>query len=194
MCQSIAQTVAEVEQKFVDGPVVRLNEHKIVQLSETTALIGIDGFADGRGGLGRKTSFRINDSIYIRDLCDAANQDLLFEKMEELGDQSAQALNKGLPPTLEKFDTVFVVTHVPPFPEACKYNGKPNPDDSMPFFCNQVFGEELLKIARRYPSKKIIVLSGHTHDRAFHVIENIEVHVAGAEYRFPTIEKLFDIK
>lgn len=185
----------QYEWEFATWPVMHLNEHKLIELSPSTALVGIDGWADGRGGEGTKSTMRINDSLYIHDLCQAAKlgDEALFARMGQLADQSKIALRQVLTLALEHYETVYVVTHVPPLEKACRYLGLPNPQNSLPFFCNPTMGKELKRLARLYPQRQIKVLCGHTHDRFYYQSGNLEVWVAGATYRYPAAEKLFTI-
>jgi predicted phosphodiesterase len=191
----IAEVTRAIETEFAGLPILYLTGRTIVELSPGTALAGIDGWADGRGGEGPNSTMRLHDSFYIRDLCLAANQGSgqLFATMGRLADASALALRRVLIPALEQYRTVYVVTHVPPLVEACRYLGAPSEQRALPFFCNLTMGAELQRLAKLYPHRRIKVLCGHTHDRCHYRRDNLEVWVAGAAYGAPAAEKLFTI-
>jgi Icc-related predicted phosphoesterase len=192
---SIANIRKKMDTLFTAPPVIHLNGQQIIELSPTAALVGVDGWADGRAGSGKKSKIRLNDSLYIHDLCDAAKHSnrQLFAKMRKLADADTKALKQVLVPALKKYETVHVLTHVPPLPEACHYFGTPSDPDALPFFCNSGMGKELQRLAKLHPKQHIKVLCGHTHDRCHWHQNNLEIWVAPANYGHPTAEKIFNL-
>ena len=88
-----------------------------------------------------------------------------------LGDLLARA-----PPTEE----LLVLTHVPPFPEACIYAGEQSEPAWLPWFTCIATGEVLTSYARAHPTTKITVLCGHSHGAgACRPEPNLEVRTGG---------------
>jgi predicted phosphodiesterase len=162
---SVGAVRQQIDAEFGTLPVLRLNGTQIIELSPSAALVGVDGWADGRAGRGEHSAMRLNDSFYIGDLYQAANlgDRHLFAKMRQLADADTESLQQALLPALEHYETVYVLTHVPPLTVTCRYLGNPSEPDALPFFCNFGLGEELQRLAKLYPQRQIKVLCGHTH-------------------------------
>ncbi len=60
----------------------------------------------------------------------------------------------------------YYLTHIPPFKEACLYQGKISGDDWLPFFGSKASGDVLLEIAQQNHDIEFLVLCGHTHGKA----------------------------
>jgi hypothetical protein len=133
----------------------------------------------------------MNDSLLIADLrLEGAD---LFARLAELGAASARYFEQVLPEAARQADRIVIGTHVPPFPEASRHEGKPGQPSHLPHFCNLSLGESLLKIARRFPQKEFLVLCGHTHERCeWRAADNLMVRVAGAKYGEPAIEAILE--
>src|SRR3977135_541574 len=59
--------------------------------------------------------------------------------------------------------TVVILTHVPPFREACWHEGQISNDDYLPHFACRAVGERLTAIMQERPDQCLTVLCGHTH-------------------------------
>ena len=90
--------------------------------------------------------------------------------------------------------SIWVLTHVPPFEEACWYKGKAgDPHWTADFVCVAV-GEVLERFALQYPEKDLHVLCGHGHNRGIlRKTKNLTVHTAAAEYRKPRVEAYWSV-
>ena len=69
-----------------------------------------------------------------------------------------------LPEALERFGTILLLTHVPPFREACRHQGQPTQPAWLPHFSCRAVGEVVIAQMSRYQNRKMIVLCGHTHE------------------------------
>ncbi|MCA9476638.1 MAG: hypothetical protein KC563_12660, partial [Nitrospira sp.] len=84
---------------------------------------------------------------------------------------------------------------VPPFKEACWYEGKTGNNDWLPYFTCKAVGEVLLEMAQRHASCQVIVLCGHTHHAgSVQILPNLKVLTGSAEYGQPRIEHIFQIE
>jgi len=173
---------------------VYLTQAGVVKLSERTALVGHDGWADGRLGDYAGSKVVLNDYVHIREFIglDAAAR---LAKLQELADEAVQHFRRVLPEALDSYRHVILVTHVPPFREACWHEGHTSGPEFLPHFASGALGEALLEIMRPRRRRKLTVLCGHTHGRGTcRPLPNLEVFTAGAEYGRPEIEQIFAVK
>jgi predicted MPP superfamily phosphohydrolase len=198
---SIADTRRQVAYVVGDTEgLVYLSQSGVVELTPKTALIGHDGWADGRLGDLNRSEVILNDFLLIDELrCwrDAHTLDkpALRRVLEVLGDEAAGYLKGVLASAAGKYPHVIVATHVPPFREAAWYQGRPSSDDFLPFFACKAVGDVLLEAARSHPRCQMLVLCGHTHDGGeLQVLENLRVVTGPAEHGKPEIQRTIHIK
>ena len=167
----------------------------VVELSEHTALVGHGGWGDARFGNFDEPAL-LNDYFVIRDLRESTgdghplavlnNLPALKRKLGELGDEAAQALLPFYRDALERFDEVLVLTHVPPFREACWHEGHISNDAWLPGFTCKAMGEMLSEGARDFPDTEVTVLCGHTHGSGeARISENLLTITGEARYGAP---------
>jgi predicted MPP superfamily phosphohydrolase len=196
---SIAATRRQVGYVVGEG-LVYLSQSGVVELTPSTALVGHDGWADGRLGDLDRSEEILNDFLLIDELrCwrDAHTLDkpALRRVLETLGDEAADYLKSVLAPAVEKYPHVIVATHVPPFREAAWYEGRPSSDDFLPFFACKAVGDVLLATARSHPGCQMLVLCGHTHGGGeVQVLENLRVVTGPAEYGKPEIQQIIKVE
>jgi len=160
----------------------------VVALTPNTALVGHDGWGDGRLGSGTRSPVMLNDFIAIRDLAGLSER-ARFARLAELGDEAAEHLRATLPAALERHAHAVVLTHVPPFAEACWHEGRTSGDDWLPFFACKATGDALLEMAARRPDRRITVLCGHTHGAGrAQILPNLEVLTGAATYGAPALQ------
>ena len=165
----------------------------VVKLSETTALVGHDGWGDGRLGEGPLSDVLLSDFFVIEDLRDLDKLEL-FHRLNVLGDEAGQYFRRVLPEALASFANVILLTHVPPFQESCWHEGRISSPDFLPHFTCQAIGEALLEVMDGRPDRHLTVLCGHTHSPGFAQIrDNLVVRTGGAEYGAPVIQEVFQV-
>jgi len=87
------------------------------------------------------------------------------------------------------------LTHVPPFKEACWYQGKMGNDDWLPYFACKATGDVLLEMAQVRPDCHLTVLCGHTHHSGtIQMLPNLYVKTGSAEYGQPHVEEILTIE
>jgi predicted phosphohydrolase len=147
------------------------------RLTDTTTLVGIDGWGDARCG-NLQSRVRLTDWQLIGDfLGQTAPQRI--ETLQALGAREAAALRDQLA-QLEPAPQLLVLTHVPPFAEACWYNGSRSEASWLPWFTCIAVGDVLLDHARHHPGTTITVLCGHTHGLGEHrPLDNLLVRTGG---------------
>lgn len=150
-----------------------------VRLNERVILVGIDGWGDARcGDLDSKVL--LSDWQLIDDFRKArTDRTLRNETLQRLGANEARALALTLakvPPT----EQLLVLTHVPPFPEACWHDGAMSEPAWLPWFTCVATGEVLRTWADAHPDTRVTVLCGHTHGiGVFEAAPNLEVRTGG---------------
>ncbi|MDO8953883.1 MAG: metallophosphoesterase [Gammaproteobacteria bacterium] len=175
-----------------------LPAYESISIADDVTLLGQDGWADGRYGDYTNSRVRINDSQLIHDLFEKkiVSKYLLLEKMQELADTDAQQLKQSIQQSISQYNPtrIIVLTHIPPFKEACLHEGEISNDEWLPYFATKATGDVLLEIASKHSSVKFLVLCGHTHSPAeYYPLANLTVKAGGAEYYAPRIQELFDV-
>jgi len=196
---SIAGTRRQVGYAVSDTEgLVYLSQAGVVELTPNTALVGHDGWADGRLGDLDHSEVILNDFLLIDELhcwrdTDTLDKPALRRALGALGDEAAGYLKSILTPAAEKYPHVIVATHVPPFREASWYQGRPSGDDFLPYFGCKAVGDVLLEAARSHPKCQILVLCGHTHGGGeVQVLENLRVLTGPAENGKPRIQPIIE--
>lgn len=163
------------------------------KLDNNTFLIGQDGWADGRLGDYQNSRVVLNDSRMIADLFQEKilGRYQLLEKMQQLADADAIKLQNDLNYAVSQNPKkIIVLTHVPPFKEACLHEGEISGDDWLPYFSSKVIGDLLTAVAQQNPQIEFLVLCGHTHNAANICCGNLVTEVGKAEYCRPEIQKV----
>ena len=170
-----------------------MNEAGIVELTETTALVGCDGWGDARIGNGVKSRVVLNDFIVIKDLA-GLWPDAKGKKLAELGDEAAAHVRATVPKALKTHDHVVFLTHVPPFRDACWHEGRISDDEWLPYFTCKAVGDALVEAMKARPEKSMTVLCGHTHGAGVaQILPNLKVTTGGAEYGRPGVQKALQV-
>jgi Icc protein len=180
----------------------------VVPLSERTGMVGCDGWADARLGAPDTTSVVLNDFFHIEELAAeidpiaradprrfrGTDRGRLHALLRARGDAEAAHLQPLLRDALREFERVLVVTHVPPFAEACWHEGRHSDADWLPYFTCAAVGAVLREQALAHPARQITVLCGHSHGLGeAQILPNLRVFTGGAEYRRPALQRVLDI-
>ncbi len=164
----------------------------VVPLTATTALIGHDCWGDARLGNFETTPIELNDFLLIKELSGLGMPER-NRKLRELGDQAATHLGDVLPAALARFRRVIVLSHVPPFSDACWHQGRISDADWLPYFTCAAAGKVLLDQASKHPDCELFVFCGHTHGRGeVRLLPNLYVRTGGADYGRSRIEAIID--
>jgi len=166
----------------------------VVELNKDTCLIGYDSMYDCLNGkfFGGKYDFEIADFCHIGELKFLNRKDI-YKYMVDMGALLADQIRKELPPILDKYKNVYLLTHVPPFKVAALYNDCPTEPEALPLFTNKQLGDALLEVMSEYPNNKLNVLAGHTHNGCQTKIDNINVNIAKGRYCYPDIHMILDL-
>ncbi|KAA1261664.1 Calcineurin-like phosphoesterase superfamily domain protein [Rubripirellula obstinata] len=171
-----------------DDRLVYLTDSQPIELATNTYLIGDDGWGDAVEGNYETSFVRLNDFKRIDDFRDLAS-DHWKQKLIELGQQCADRLSSKLDQIPGDAAHVLIATHVPPFCEACWYEGKTTDENWSPFFVCGAVGRVLREFAASHPSINVTVICGHTHhDGIAKIANNLIVHTGAATGGVPEIE------
>ncbi len=170
-----------------------LTKMDVVELTPTTALLGHDSWADGRYGDYYNSSLLLNDYFLIAELTNL-NRATRLQMLRSLGDAAASHFKKLLPLACQAYREILLLTHVPPFREACWHEGEISDDDGLPHFSCKAVGEVLLEVMQVHPECNLTVLCGHTHSRGeARILPNLSVFTGGAEYGNPQVQRVFEV-
>lgn len=191
-------SIAAVRKKIHDlcsrhTGLVWLEEAPVVSLSASTALIGHGGWYDGRLGDYHRSPAELNDFYHVDEMALLDPPERL-EVMHELADQAARYTRDRLAQALQSHTHVYYLAHVPPFREACWYEGQISDDDWLPFYSCKAVGDVLIDLMSSHPDRRLTVLCGHSHGRGrAQLLPNLQALTAAAEYGAPAVEALFDV-
>ena len=171
----------------------------VVELTPRTAIVGHDGWADGRLGDFEETQVILSDHSLIKEIASSyryfhLDKYSLKATMTALADEAARHFERVLEEAAAKYEEIIAVTHVPPFREAAWHEGKVSSDDFLPYFACKVVGDVMRKVMLSHPQFRLLVLCGHTHSGG-HVqtATNIDVLTGEARYGHPTIQRVLEV-
>ncbi len=179
---------------------VYLTAEDVVELTPRSALIGHDGWADGRLGDLEHSEVLLNDYFLIGELRrsirnNALDKPRLSRLLSTFGDQAAKQLGSKLTRAACRYPGVTAVTHVPPFREAAWHEGRISDDDWLPHFSCKAAGDAMLKVMQRCRESNLMVLCGHTHGVGeTRPADNLLVLTGGATYGAPEVQRVFEIE
>lgn len=163
----------------------------VVALDPETALIGVDGWADGRHGDPLTTRFVLNDDRLIGEIATPQTRAGKLVVKRALADADAYRLQVLLGRAVATARHVVIATHVPPFVAALPQTGRLAHPDWQPLLVCSATGTVIRQAAAEYPDHTFLVLCGHTHAPVdVQVAANLRCVVAGARYGEPTIRTM----
>ncbi|MGB7347944.1 MAG: metallophosphoesterase [Pirellulaceae bacterium] len=164
-----------------------------IRLGNGVYLMGEDGWGDAAQGDYEGSPVRLNDFRLIEDFASADPATWKYMLLDQ-GKQSADRLQKQLQSVPSEASELIIATHVPPFCEACWYEGHTTDQNWAPFFvCGQA-GDVLKRFADENATINLHVLCGHTHhDGIAKLADNLTVYTGAAIYGQPDIEANLEI-
>lgn len=157
-------------------------------LAEGVVLIGHDGWADASEGDFLNSTIELNDYRLIQELKNISPEERM-RRLQGLGSEAAQAVKVKLCRALKKASHVILLTHTPPFREACRYPGKEQADEVwLPHFVCKAMGAVIMKLMQENEEKKLLILCGHSHAPCdFEPAPNIRCITGGSTLGKPEI-------
>jgi predicted phosphohydrolase len=153
-------------------------QSKPLKHADGVHLCGSGGWGDATAGSADAAGMELNDEHLIAEL---RTRDLTA-RLRELGRESAAHLQIQLESVPVDASCVIVLTHVPPWPDACWHEGRKSDALALPRFCWQAGGNVVSQAAERMPQTRFIVLCGHTHSDGIWNQGNITCYTAGSAY------------
>ncbi|HQU82524.1 MAG TPA: metallophosphoesterase [Pyrinomonadaceae bacterium] len=160
-----------------------LTNSDIISLNDSTALIGTEGWGDGRNGTLNISKGYTKDLLMIEDY-KGLDRSEIKKLLNERGSYYAEKLRKNFDQAVKNYENVFLVTHVPPFVEVCIDRSLRIYDEfRQPFYTCKVIGDMLLEKMNENPKCRLTVLCGHTHEKAdAQILKNLRVRVKESGY------------
>jgi hypothetical protein len=166
----------------------------VARLTDATALIGHDSWADGRCGDFFRSPVELNDYYQISEFL-TLDRTERFAKLNALGDEGAEFLEARLCQAVTMARNIVLMTHVPPFRESCWHEGRISDDDWLPHFSNREAGDRMARVMRQHPDRRLTVLCGHTHGAGeAKIAENLTVITGGAQYGRPVLQSVLELE
>ena len=163
----------------------------IVEPGTGVALVGVDGWADGRHGNASTTPLRLNDDRLIAELAAQPDRSHRLAVKRALADADAARLTTLIDRAAATASHIVIATHVPPFLEALPRRGHLATPDWWPLLICGATGQAITEAAARLPEHRFTVLAGHTHvDADVSIGSNIRLVTAAARYGAPTFQVL----
>ncbi|MDD9938380.1 MAG: metallophosphoesterase [Myxococcales bacterium] len=170
-----------------------LSRSSWIALTPELALLGHDGWADGREGDFAGSPVVLNDYLQIEDLKNI-DQPTRAARLAALGAEAAEHVARELGAALERHERALLLTHVPPLRGACWYQGQTADDDWAPHFVCRAVGEAILETMARHPERALTVLCGHTHSPGeARPLDNVHILTGAAEYGEPRLCRLLEL-
>ena len=187
----IREQVLELFQKH--ERLIWLDKSEPILLSERIALLGHSGWGDAKNGAFQETPIRLTDHRLIKELSNI-DRLTLQKRLHILGEEAAVHLAKGLSALPKDIKTVWILTHVPPFPESAWHGDQSGHWDWIPDFTCQSVGNLLLEQAELFPEREFRVLCGHGHSAGeVWMRKNLFVRTGEAEYHQPKIVDIINL-
>lgn len=163
----------------------------VVTLSSGEALVGVDGWADGRVGDPFTTPLVLNDDRLIAELAAQPGRHGRIAVKQALASADADRLESLLHRAAAVARRILVATHVPPFIEALPTHGRLADPAWRPLLISGATGAVLRHFAETHPEHALSVICGHTHvEWSCEITNNLSVRVGGARYGAPRFVRL----
>lgn len=182
---------------------VWLDHSAPLQLDDTTALVGHEGWFDGMHGAARRSRVVMSDFDLIADLKQHYNPHLwawpnyrqpMLDKLKVLGETAAKRIKPKIEKALTTNDTIVIATHFPPFPKSAVHQGQVSDPHWMPWFSCGAMGQMLETVADAHQDKRFLTLCGHSHSPGkYKHRDNLHVMTGWSVYSHPKVAAVIDI-
>lgn len=169
--------------KHIDPDIIWLRESGVVELNKTTALIGVEGWYDGFYGDPSTITLSTSiDRLWISEMRNL-NKNEILKFVRKKANEDAKIIINNLQNALDAgYETIYLLTHFPPWAEATRDLGKCLENFWLPYNVNSTLGFALEKIMKD-KSATLHVLAGHVHeDKFIQVSSNIFCKVNKAKF------------
>lgn len=171
-----------------------------VSLTRKTALVGDDGWYDAYHGDASRSPYVMSDWVQIADYVNAGcaqstgmygprpNMGSVIAISRKIAFDAAERMRAAASAASKSHKVVVILTHVPPWVQAHRLDGKSGSVVAHPWYTSKLMGDAIEEVAREHPSVRYEVFCGHTHGQYdAKIADNVSCHVGGAEYGKPDI-------
>lgn len=163
----------------------------VVALDPAIALVGVDGWADGRLGDPLATPFVLNDDRLISEIATPQTRAGKLIVKRALADADAYRLEVLIRRAVTTARQIVIATHVPPFVAGLPQTGRLAHPGWQPLLICGATGNVIRQAAIDHPDCNFLVLCGHTHARVeAQIVTNLRCLVAGARYGEPGLQTI----
>jgi len=169
-----------------------------VSLSTSVALVGVDGWYDGRVGCANPPKLIMNGWRLMDDyILFNGDPNLILMKSREIAEAESEMLRMKLTEACQKHNSVIIATHFPPWREAAWHRHHLSDDTFAPWFTSITVGETIEDVAAEYPLTNFLVLTGHTHSSGeYWPANNIRCRTGkpgSSDYGEPRLVEIFSV-
>ena len=194
---SFAQKTKDMKQLCQTNPhLVWLTKPKlVVKLTDTTYMVGHDGWYDGRYGDWWRSNVRMNDDFEISELKRLPRQ-LHLETLHHKGDAAAKDMASKMKEAVRLgAKKILVLTHIPPYEQLCWFAGVQSDANWTPHFACKAMGREIDEFVRQHPDVYVHILCGHSHGGRRHRFgPTLEGWCGNAYYSRPDLQETLTIE
>jgi len=170
-----------------------LTDADIISLNDDVALIGVEGWYDGKRGNSKYLKYA-PDWFMIKDFRQLPTMKERIEAFRTLAEQNSTLLESKLEKALSlKYKSIYILTHFPPWKEATRFKGSILEKYYLPYNTNLGLGKVIEKVMSQNREKDILVMCGHTHETEYiRVSKNINCQVGAAnQLQAPNSQKIY---
>lgn len=177
-----------------ESSITYLSSVEYITLSQDVALVGQDGWYDTRWCEPLSSLVFLYDFFLIKDFRALFSHKERIALAREKAYEEAQRTSSKLRQALKLHKTVYFITHFPPWPQATPYEGNLIKRFWVPYSTSKVMAETLKNVMIDFPDRKLIVLSGHTHEsKEYQPTENIIVKVGHSRFGDPKVQNIISL-
>lgn len=177
-------------------PLTTMSPHLI---ADNVAIVGHQNWWDG--GYSEEYSnlidrtFMFQDYTLIDNLKDLVTSEQRFNRLKNMSEDATSLILEKLKTAFDKVDNVILAVHVPPFKQNCTHFGLPMATNFLSHFSSKILGDALFFLMRNMPHKKLLVLSGHTHEETtYSPLPNLISRTTKANLLKPRVHTILKIK
>jgi Icc-related predicted phosphoesterase len=165
-----------------------LTDGGVFALTPTTALVGHDGWSDGRAGDFFNSDILLNDYYLIEELKNLRPRERLH-KLNQLGSEAGDYIKKILRQAFLTYERAIILTHTPPIEKACFYDNQPCDANWAPHFVCKALGDAVQEIMKEFPNKELLILCGHSHSGSdIQLMPNLRILTGQSELGQPQVQ------
>lgn len=154
----------------------------VISLSDEVGLIGTEGWYDVHTGDSKYLRYTL-DWCLTEDFRKLSSMNERVHAFRQLSQDSCSIIKSKLERALElDYKNIYILTHVPCWPEATRDMGTFMEKFWLPYNVNLSLGKTIEETMKGLKKKHVTVLSGHTHSPEYiRVARNIDCQVGNAK-------------